>query len=115
MAVLLTVTQGPDQGKSLRLEAGRTYRIGCDSSDDLTLTDPMVLKGHCSLEVGGEGVILRNHTASAGTFVGEKKVARLWEQAEKLLKEAGANEVWVAKTVKDRSLEQLAEIVKTIF
>jgi hypothetical protein len=45
----------------------------------------------------------------------EKKAARLWEQAEKYLKEAGANEVWVAKTVADRNLEQLAEIVKEIF
>jgi hypothetical protein len=45
----------------------------------------------------------------------EKKVARLWEQAEKHLKAAGANEVWLEKTVKDRNLEQLAEMVKTIF
>jgi hypothetical protein len=36
----------------------------------------MVLKGHCSLEITVEGVILRNHTASAGTFIGEKKVSQ---------------------------------------
>ncbi|MHC4939927.1 MAG: protein kinase domain-containing protein [Planctomycetota bacterium] len=76
MAVLLTVTQGPDQGKSLTLEQGRTYKVGCDAADDLVLSDPMVLKGHCSLEVTPEGVILRNHTASAGTYIGEKKVSQ---------------------------------------
>jgi len=45
----------------------------------------------------------------------EKKAARLWEQAEKLLRVAGANEVWLERTVRERDLEQLAEIVKTIF
>ena len=76
MALLLTVTQGPDQGKSLTLEQGRTYKVGCDHADDLVLSDPMVLKGHCSLEITAEGAILRNHTASAGTFIGEKKVSQ---------------------------------------
>lgn len=45
----------------------------------------------------------------------EKKIAKLWEQAEKLLEVTGANEVWLEKTVRERNLEQLAEIVKTIF
>jgi hypothetical protein len=45
----------------------------------------------------------------------EKKIARLWEQAEKHLRAAGANEVWLEKTVADKNLEQLAEMVKTIF
>ena len=45
----------------------------------------------------------------------EKKVAQLWGQAEKHLRAAGANEVWLEKTVKDRNLEQLAELVKDLF
>jgi len=72
----ITVTQGPDEGKKLLLEPGKTYSIGCGAEDHLVLTDPMVLKGHCSLEVSANGVILRNHTASAGTYIGEKKIAQ---------------------------------------
>ena len=72
----ITVTQGPDEGKQLLLESGKTYRIGCGAEDHLVLTDPMVLKGHCSLEVTPEGVILRNHTASAGTYIGQKKISQ---------------------------------------
>ncbi|MEN8149522.1 MAG: hypothetical protein ABFS86_06845 [Planctomycetota bacterium] len=45
----------------------------------------------------------------------EKKVARLWEQVEKLLSTAGANEKWVAGVVRDRNLEALAEIVSDLF
>ena len=45
----------------------------------------------------------------------EKKVARLWQQVEKLLANAGANEKWIAGVVKDRNLEALAEIVKDLF
>jgi len=72
----ITVTQGPDAGKKLLLQPGKTYRIGCGVEDDLVLTDPMVLKGHCSLEVTTDGSVLRNHTASAGTYIGEKKIAQ---------------------------------------
>ena len=45
----------------------------------------------------------------------EKKIARLWEQAETNLRAAGANDVWLDKTVKDRNIEQLAELVREIF
>ena len=58
----LTVTAGPDKGKQITLVHGRSYKIGCDakepgadgstSGDDLVLTDPMVLKGHCSITIG---------------------------------------------------------------
>ena len=45
----------------------------------------------------------------------EKKAARLWEQAEKALRTAGANEVWLAKVVADKNVAGLAEIVSKIF
>lgn len=45
----------------------------------------------------------------------EKKTVRLWEQAEKALLAAGANEVWLRKVVADRNLEGLAEIVSKVF
>jgi hypothetical protein len=73
---VLQVTRGPDTGKKLRLEPGRSYTVGCNDDASLVLADPLVLKGHCSLEVTDASVILRNHTASAGTFVGEQKVSQ---------------------------------------
>lgn len=73
---VLHVTRGPDQGKKLPLERGKTYTVGCNEDASLVLTDPLVLKGHCSLEVSDQGVILRNHTATAGTFVGDQKISQ---------------------------------------
>jgi hypothetical protein len=73
---VLHVTRGPDQGRKLSLEPGKTYTIGCNGDASLVLTDPLVLKGHCSLEVSAAGVVLRNHTATAGTFVGDQKVSQ---------------------------------------
>ncbi len=73
---VLTVLKGPDEGQRFKLEPGRTYSVGCNAEADIVLTDPMVLKGHCSLEIADDSVIVRNHTASAGTFVGGKKISQ---------------------------------------
>ncbi|MHC5050701.1 MAG: protein kinase domain-containing protein [Planctomycetota bacterium] len=73
---VLKVTEGPDRGRKVKLEPGKTYIIGSDEDSDVVLSDPMVLKGHCSLEVGDTVCILRNQTASAGTYVGDKKVSQ---------------------------------------
>jgi hypothetical protein len=45
----------------------------------------------------------------------EKKKAKLWEQAEKALRTAGANEAWLTKVVAEKNLEGLAEIVQSLF
>jgi hypothetical protein len=73
---VLKVTEGPDKGRQVRLETGKTYVIGCDEGSHLVLSDPMVLKGHASVEVGDTVCILRNRTASAGTYVGDKKISQ---------------------------------------
>ncbi|MHC4550898.1 MAG: protein kinase domain-containing protein [Planctomycetota bacterium] len=73
---VLKVREGPDAGKQLELQPGQTYTVGCDEGASLVLSDPMVLKGHCSLEVGEGVFILRNHTASAGTYVQDRKVSQ---------------------------------------
>jgi len=72
----LQVTRGPDKGKKIRLEAGKAYSVGCNDDAALVLSDPMVLKDHCTLQVDGDTVVLRNNTASAGTFVGDKKISQ---------------------------------------
>ncbi|MHC4342297.1 MAG: protein kinase domain-containing protein [Planctomycetota bacterium] len=73
---ILTVTRGPDQGKRFRLTDGRIYKLGSGSDASFPLTDPKILDPHCSIQVGGGQVILVNHTASAGTFIGDKKLAK---------------------------------------
>ena len=49
---VLKVTEGPDKGRQVQLQPGKTYVIGSDEESHIVLTDPMVLKGHCSVEVG---------------------------------------------------------------
>ena len=72
---LLKVVRGPDQGKSLRLEPGQTYVVGCEPEASFRLTDPLVLKGHCSLAVEDGSVRVKNETASQPVYVGDKKIA----------------------------------------
>jgi len=45
----------------------------------------------------------------------EKRANQLWERAEKSLRHAGANPVWLGKVVADRNVEGLAEIVAELF
>jgi tRNA A-37 threonylcarbamoyl transferase component Bud32 len=73
---VLQVTRGPDAGKKLLLEPGRVFTVGCNADASLVLTDPLVLKGHCSLEIADGAVVLKNHTATAGTFVADQKVSQ---------------------------------------
>ncbi|MEE8106650.1 MAG: FHA domain-containing serine/threonine-protein kinase [Planctomycetota bacterium] len=73
---ILTVSQGPDRGKQLRILDGRPLVIGSGEDADLVLTDPKVLHPHCTLQLKGDRILLENKTASAGTFVGDKKVDR---------------------------------------
>jgi serine/threonine protein kinase len=73
---VLKVTEGPDTGRKVQLQPGKTYVIGSDEDSHVVLSDPMVLKGHCTVEVGDTVCILRNQTASAGTYVGDKKISQ---------------------------------------
>ncbi len=73
---VLKVTEGPDKGRQVQLQPGKTYVIGSDEESHVVLTDPMVLKGHCSVEVGEGVCIVRNRTASAGTWVGDRKISQ---------------------------------------
>jgi len=73
---ILTVSQGPDRGKQLRILGGEPFVIGSGDDADLVLTDPKVLHPHCTLQLKGDRILLENKTASAGTFVGDKKVGK---------------------------------------
>ncbi|MGQ0612700.1 MAG: protein kinase domain-containing protein [Planctomycetaceae bacterium] len=71
---ILTVSRGPDRGKQIRVVPGQSYVIGSDPSASLVLSDPKVLDKHCTLAVENGRVSLVNLTASAGTFMGDKKI-----------------------------------------
>ncbi len=73
---ILTVARGPDEGRQFSLSPGTTHTVGSGDQDGIRLTDPKVLPGHCSLKVKPAYVLLKNLTANAGTFVGEKKIAQ---------------------------------------
>ena len=72
----ITVTHGPDAGKKLQLVEGQDFTVGASPDDSLHLDDPKTLDGHCSIRVVDGSVVLENKTASAGTWVGDKKIAR---------------------------------------
>jgi len=75
--LVLTVTKGPDQGKHLPLKPGERYTVG-SGGESFVLSDPRVLSPHCSVQTDAKGrVLLVNETASAGTFVGDKKIGRV--------------------------------------
>ncbi|MCZ6572584.1 MAG: serine/threonine-protein kinase, partial [Planctomycetota bacterium] len=72
----LTVARGPDQGREFLIDSGKTYKVGSDDGADIVLTDPRVLGEHCSLSAEDGSILLTDLTASAGTFVGDKRVKR---------------------------------------
>ena len=75
--LVLTVTKGPDQGKHIPLQPGERYTVGT-GEESFVLSDPRVLSPHCSVQTDAQGrVLLVNETASAGTFVGDKKIGRV--------------------------------------
>lgn len=51
----------------------------------------------------------------AGSEGDAKKAERLWKRVGALLTKTGANPDWVAKTLADRNLKELAEIVSALF
>ncbi|MCZ6786639.1 MAG: serine/threonine-protein kinase, partial [Planctomycetota bacterium] len=73
---ICTVSRGPDRGKRLRLVSGKTFVVGSGDDADLVLTDPKVLHPHCTLELKGDRILLTDKTASAGTYVDDKKIAK---------------------------------------
>jgi len=70
--VVLTVTEGPEKGKTFtllepRLVIGRT-------GADLALSDPEVSRHHCLLEVRDRSLNLKDLDSTNGTFFGEERV-----------------------------------------
>jgi hypothetical protein len=70
--VVLTVTGGPEKGRSLTLSAPRVV-IGRTGAD-LALNDPEISRHHCLLEVRDRFVNLKDLESTNGTFFEEERV-----------------------------------------
>ncbi len=64
----LTVTRGPDKGRTVELDEGRPLTVGSDGAlCDLALTDPAVSSRHFSIEPDSAGFLLRDRESTNGT------------------------------------------------
>ena len=75
LLVFLLVLSGPQFGEVLPLAAGRPLVIGRRADADLQLRDDGVSRRHASIEVAGEGAILRDLGSANGTWVEGRRTA----------------------------------------
>jgi two-component system nitrogen regulation response regulator GlnG len=71
--VCLTVASGPDCGKVGYLEAG-TLLIGSSDGCGLRLQEPSVSRRHAQVEIGDDGVVLKDLSSRNGTFLNGRRV-----------------------------------------
>ena len=68
---VFTVIDGPDEGRSFRVDAAHPQRflVGSDCSCDVQLEDTLVSRRHMALEVTREGLVLSDLASTNGTTV----------------------------------------------
>ena len=72
----LRVVEGRDQGAALDLtEEGRLYTVGRGAECDLPLADPDVSREHAHVVRRGPTVLVRDHGAKHGTWLGGMRLA----------------------------------------
>jgi DNA-binding NtrC family response regulator len=64
----LLIVKGPDRGESISLEA-RPKTIGSGVGCDVQLSDPAISRRHLEIQVGPEGVVVRDLGSTNGSFV----------------------------------------------
>jgi two-component system, NtrC family, nitrogen regulation response regulator GlnG len=64
----LTVSSGPDAGKSIDLVPGN-HVVGKSSDCALVLTDPKVSRQHLELQVTADGIVVRDLKSRNGSFI----------------------------------------------
>src|SRR5262245_30960828 len=67
--ISVTVTSGPDRGKSL-VNSGTTMSIGSAPGNDLVLTDPTVSRYHLELERRADRIVITDMGSTNGTMIG---------------------------------------------
>lgn len=73
MKAFLAITQGPDKGQVIPLDA-ETARIGRDPSCEVTLSDPQISRQHLKLSGSGRDWRLVDLNSSNGTLVNGEQV-----------------------------------------
>src|SRR5947209_1310782 len=74
MLALLTVVEGPDQGKSFELPLHQTLQIGRNPEHGICLTDPRVSRVHCWVRHEGNRLVLGDNNSTLGTWVNEERI-----------------------------------------
>lgn len=69
MLGLLTVIQGPDQGRSLSFGKQQKVTIGRATNASLPLQDPQASRLHCEVSCEGERVVVVDTGSASGTWV----------------------------------------------
>jgi pSer/pThr/pTyr-binding forkhead associated (FHA) protein len=70
---VLRVIDGPDKGRE-RASSGAELSVGSAASNDLVLSDPTVSRHHFVLQVGPDGVVLRDLDSTNGTTLAGYRV-----------------------------------------
>jgi DNA-binding NtrC family response regulator len=70
---ILRVIDGPDRGLE-RVSSGPELSVGSAASNDLVLSDPTVSRHHFVLQVGPDGVVLRDLDSTNGTTLAGYRV-----------------------------------------
>jgi len=82
----LTILNGPREGEALRLpDPPARLGIGRGEACDVTLDDADLSREHAELEVGLDGVTVRDLGSKNGVFVGDRKIdARLLDDRDEI-------------------------------
>ncbi|HEY1546614.1 MAG TPA: sigma 54-interacting transcriptional regulator, partial [Kofleriaceae bacterium] len=99
----LRVIEGPDKGREHVSSSASELSIGTAESNTLVLTDPTVSRHHFALQVGPDGVLLRDLDSTNGTNVGGMRVGSAY------LKSGATITVGITKLRYDELAEQLRE------
>ena len=75
---VLRVIDGIDKGREHHASSAAEVTVGSAESNTLVLTDPTVSRHHFVLQVGPEGIVLRDLDSTNGTTVGGFRVGSAW-------------------------------------
>ena len=75
----LVITSPGFQNRVIHLKLG-TNRIGRSSENDFVIEDPTISATHCEVDLGADGVTVKDCNSTNGTYVAERPVtqATLW-------------------------------------
>nr|HEX4319093.1 sigma 54-interacting transcriptional regulator [Kofleriaceae bacterium] len=74
----LRVTEGIDRGKEFASTDGRDVTVGSAENNTLALADPTVSRYHFVLQVGPDGIVMRDLDSTNGTTVAGFRVGTAW-------------------------------------